>query len=381
MKITIVMGFFLPMPPVAGGAVEKSWHRLAHLFARGGHEVTLISRRWPGWPDDEIREGVRYLRLPGFSHTRWLCFNLLFDFVWSLRVHRHLPPADIVVLNTVSLACWLGRLRPGAGKVVAMPGRMPKGQFRLYRRLARILVPSSPVREAVIRENPPFASLTRVVGYPISWEALAAPRGPDAATLTIGYVGRIHREKGLHLLVAALRELQGMELPPWRVVICGPADIAQGGSGAAYLHSLREEVGPQVVFHTPVFDETALHALYRQFDLFCYPSLAVHGETFGVSVAEAMAAGAVPVVSDLPCFGDFLHPGRNGEVFDAHAPDAPRQLAGHLAALLRDAGRRHSLAAAAQGAVRHYDYTRFAGDLLTDFAQLTGTGEPASSPS
>ena len=32
MKITIVMGFFLPMPPAAGGATEKSWHSLAEEF-------------------------------------------------------------------------------------------------------------------------------------------------------------------------------------------------------------------------------------------------------------------------------------------------------------------------------------------------------------
>ena len=48
MKLTIVMGFFLPVPPVQGGATEKSWDRLATLLAERGHEVTVISRRWPG---------------------------------------------------------------------------------------------------------------------------------------------------------------------------------------------------------------------------------------------------------------------------------------------------------------------------------------------
>ena len=53
MKITIVCGFLLPVPPVAGGAMEKMWWRLARLYARRGHQVTLLSRRWPGWADDE----------------------------------------------------------------------------------------------------------------------------------------------------------------------------------------------------------------------------------------------------------------------------------------------------------------------------------------
>jgi hypothetical protein len=36
MKITIVLGAFLPVPPVMGGAVEKSWFALArhHHFTR-----------------------------------------------------------------------------------------------------------------------------------------------------------------------------------------------------------------------------------------------------------------------------------------------------------------------------------------------------------
>jgi hypothetical protein len=42
MNITIAMGFFLPVPPAAGGATEKSWHRLALEFARKGHAVTMV---------------------------------------------------------------------------------------------------------------------------------------------------------------------------------------------------------------------------------------------------------------------------------------------------------------------------------------------------
>ena len=36
MRITIVTGFFLPVPPVRGGSTEKIWHRLAREFAAAG---------------------------------------------------------------------------------------------------------------------------------------------------------------------------------------------------------------------------------------------------------------------------------------------------------------------------------------------------------
>lgn len=371
MRISILLGFFLPCPPAAGGAVEKSWHRLAKLFAKRGHTVTIVSRQWQDWPDDEIIDGVRFLRLPGHDHQDRLWKNLWLDFLWCMRVHRHLPAADVLVLNTISLACWVGWLRPAAGRVVVMPGRMPKGQFRLYHHLARILVPSSTVGDAVLRERPGFQPLIKVVGYPIDWQSLSQSVIRDAGPVTIGFVGRINREKGLDLLMASLRALSTRELPPWRAIICGPADRARGGSGTEYLATLRAQAPSQVTFLEPIFDEPSLHALYQKLDVFCYPSLADTGETFGVAVAEAMAAGAVPVVSDLACFKDFVVHNENAVIFDATADDATHVLADHLAELVLSVEKRQALATAAREAVRRYDFANYAETLLADFARLT----------
>jgi len=370
MRITIVLGFFLPCPPAAGGAVEKSWHRLAKLFAKHGHAVTIVSRQWLGWPDDETVDGVRFLRLPGHDHQDRLWKNLWLDFLWCLRVHRHLPAADVLVLNTISLACWVGWLRPAAGRVVVMPGRMPKGQFRLYHHLARILVPSSTVGDAVLRERPGFQPLIKVVGYPIDWQSLSQSVTRDAGPVTLGFVGRINREKGLDLLIAALRELSTQNLPPWRAIICGPADRARGGTGTEYLATLRAQAPSQVTFLDPIFDEPSLRAIYQKLDVFCYPSLADTGETFGVAVAEAMAAGAVPVVSNLACFRDFISPGKNGVIFDQTRPDAAARLTDSLALLIHDSVRRNQLAARATENARAYDFSTYSTRLLEDFHSL-----------
>lgn len=380
MRITIVMGFFLPVPAAAGGAIEKTWQRLAVEIARRGHEVTVVSRCWRDWPDDEVRDGVRHIRLPGFSLHAKLWRNLLSDFCWSLRVQRRLPAADIVALNTISLACWLGTLSPRTGRVVAMPGRLPKGQFRFYRKLARILVPSDQVREAVITERPSFAPLVRTIGYPIDWTALNQARQPRNQVVTIGFIGRLNREKGLHLLIAALQRLSQLPLPAWRAVICGPSEVAQGGSGDDYLQDLKKHAPAQVEFLKPIFIPAELHTLYGRLDIFCYPSLAIKGETFGVAVAEAMAAGATPIVSDLPCFRDFIKSGKNGLVFDAFAPTAIDQLTTHLSTLIRDPACRRGLAVAATAAVQRYDFPRYVDGLLADFAQLTASTASASYP-
>lgn len=377
MKLNIVMGFFLPMPPAAGGATEKSWHGLAQEFARLGHEVTVISRQWAGWPSSELLDGVRHQRIPGHDHSGSLLRNLWHDLAWSRRVGAELPPADVTIVNAIALPLWLRRRNPRAGCVVVMPGRMPKGQYRLYRHLDRVLAVSTPVRDAVLAENPRLAPIVRVHGYPIEWTRLASrPLAAPGAPVTIGYVGRLHREKGLSLLAEAVGRLaQETALPPWRVVVAGPADVARGGSGEAYARELDAAylgaLGSRRYERRPAaFEPAALAAIYHGIDLFCYPSCSGRGETFGVAVAEAMAAGAVPVVSQLPCFADFVQPGVNGAVFDHTAPDAAERLANALRGLLLDPAAQPRLAQAAQATTRRYDFPVFAAGLLADFSTL-----------
>ena len=379
MKINIVMGFFLPMPPDAGGAVEKSWHRLSQEFVKSGHEVTIISRTWSGWPNSEKREGVFHRRYAGFNHTSKLWKNLLRDFLWSLRITRYIPEADITIVNCIFLPVWLKFIRRKVGKLIVMPGRMPKKQFLFYYNLDYILAVSTPVAKAISEERSNLSSITNVVGYPIDWTALACPRGQKDIhpALTIGFVGRLHKEKGLDLFVASLQLLsKNKALPPWKVLICGPRDVSQGGSGATYAaeieRRLKEFLDPaQLDIRHPIYSFSKLTSLYQEIDIFCYPSLATKGETFGVSVAEAMAAGAVPIVSSLPCFRDFVSSGVTGEMFDHKAPDAAERLSKCLEMLIQNTKLRQRMSEEARSSVYRYDYSLYASRLLADFATLS----------
>jgi glycosyltransferase involved in cell wall biosynthesis len=129
----------------------------------------------------------------------------------------------------------------------------------------------------------------------------------------------------------------------------------------------------------PQFNDRTLAGVYQQIGIFCYPSLAEKGETFGVAIVEAMAAGAVPVVSQLDCFADFMRDGENGLVFDHRAPDAAARLAAALIRLVREPVLRRRLANTARTTARTYDYPAYADVLLADFAQLTDPAKPASS--
>lgn len=379
MKITIVMGFFLPVPALAGGATEKIWHRLGELMADEGHEVTLISRRWPGLPDRETIGRLTHLRLPGMNHTRRLPANLVLDFLWGLRVARALPPADVVVCNTVSLPVYLRRTKPSAGRVAVVLGRMPKGQNRFYGGADLLLATSEAVADKIRSENPRVAEKIFRFPNPIDWSLhrRAADRGGPGRPLVIGYVGRIHPEKGLEQLLDAAGLLLGRpDLPPWRLTLIGPVSVAQGGGGDAYRASLQATYGPRLGARLslvpPVFDKSELARLYGGLDVFCYPSRAAQGEGLSIAPIEAMAAGAVPVVSRLDCYRDLIVPGENGFQFDQEQPGAVADLAGILASLLADAPLRQRVAAAAQASARRFDYTETARLLLSEFARIAG---------
>lgn len=152
----------------------------------------------------------------------------------------------------------------------------------------------------------------------------------DQGRKEILYVGRIHKEKGIHLLLSSFSLLIQSDVD-CQLRIIGPYHSSQGGSGEGYYASLRKQSSSlPVEFSKPIFDVEELAEAYRQADIFCYPSLAEQGESFGVAPLEAIACGLVPVVSSLDCFRDFIEENITGYFFDHRSPNAAENLANTL---------------------------------------------------
>ena len=64
-----------------------------------------------------------------------------------------------------------------------------------------------------------------------------------------------------------------------------------------------------------IFSPSLLAKEIRKGDIFCYPSIAGLGETFGVALLRQWLR-LVPIVSNLDCFKDFIVDNENGLVFD-----------------------------------------------------------------
>jgi glycosyltransferase involved in cell wall biosynthesis len=372
MKITIVLGAFLPVPPVMGGAIEKSWLALAQEFVRHKHDVTIISRALPQFARHEIVDGVRHHRLHGFNAPRSLLWLKILDLLYSLRVRRILPAANILVTNTF----WLPLLLRDSsrGRIYVHVGRYPKGQMRLYGRVARLQTPSSDVADAIKDEAPSAAHKVVAIPYPGPQIISAGAPPPLAARAKIIlYVGRVHPEKGVHVLVEAFARLRSGEFADWKLIIVGSTDSREGGGGETYLRQLRQSAAiarDRVVFRGPIFDSAVLEEEFRAARIFAYPSLAARGETFGLAPLEAMTHGCAVLVSNLGCFHDFVLANETGFVFELDAPNPADSLVVAFRDALSDPVRLERIARAGQLKSEEFSRARVADKFLIDFENL-----------
>lgn len=379
MKITIVHGAFLPVPPIMGGAIEKVGLATANEFVRRGHEVLIVSRAVPQFPQSEVRDGVKYLRVPGFNTPRSIIWLKFLDLIYSIRVLSVLPAADVIVTHTFWLPILLRSSKHG--KIYVHVGRHPKGQMRFYRHVGRLQAPTRALARAIAKEIPDLEAKISVVPNPApEAQNPAAPPALADREKTILFVGRVHPEKGIHLLIETFAG-DPVAFQDWKLVIVGPAEIKFGGGGENYLVDLkRRSADAAVVFRGSIFDPVALEREFRSARIFAYPSLAERGETFGLAALEAMAHGCAVFVSDLECFHDFIRDGETGFIFNHRAGDPVLALREKIAHAIADPV---LLARVAETGYRYastdHSIASVANKFLDDFDSLLGNADAAAS--
>jgi glycosyltransferase involved in cell wall biosynthesis len=372
MRITIVIGPFFPIPPVLGGAVEKVHLLLAGAYRAAGHEVTMISRRYKNFADDEVVDGIRHIRIRSTDRSSILVVNLLLDFCYAVRVACALPPADVTITNAFFLPLVLPHRR--AGKIYVQVGRYPKGQMWLYSHADRLQAVSQAVGQAMARQVPWLKRKIVVIPYAIPDLYFAKPADAPRESVVL-YVGRIAREKGIELLIQGFARLHRSD---WRLRIIGPHAVTQGGDGVEYLSELQalaQRLGVGCEFLGPIFDQDALIREYQRGGVFVYPSLAETGESLGLAPLEAMATGCAAIVSDLRCFDDFIEDGVTGLRFDHRGADAADVLAVQLARLIGSPEFLHQVAAAGRDMAGNFRTSVIARRMLDDFSSLLA-GQP-----
>jgi glycosyltransferase involved in cell wall biosynthesis len=334
-KIVLWHGYLL------GGTGSNVYTRaLAREWSRAGHEVTVLSRE--PHPDEYDLGGARHVRpdigglLPVFVLDRYegLEARLLQDLTHEERERyvelnaaavRAQLPADLVFANHVLLGAPVGAAS-GARYAVKAHGSELEYSIRANPDLqawaretlagaSAIFVGSEHIREVLaevvgtvdrVHEVPPGVDVERFRPQPRA-EALAdllreARRDPpnpgnanerlpdegNAERLaelfatnepTVVYFGKLLYNKGVHLLLEALRVLDA------RAVIVGFGD---------YRDELERAAPPRTLFTGPLEHRHLAHLLPLA-DATVVPS--IFPEAFGMVAAEAAASGSPPLVA------------------------------------------------------------------------------------
>jgi glycosyltransferase involved in cell wall biosynthesis len=194
----------------------------------------------------------------------------------------------------------------------------------------------------------------------------AAPRPETAADVV--YVGRLIDEKRVDLLLRAAASLRDL-LPHLRFGIIGTGPERD----ALVALAERLNVADRVTFHGQL-DPPAAYGHLKAARLLVLPSIR---EGFGMAVAEAQAAGTVPIIVRSPwnAAPDLVRDGVDGLVV---GPDADA-LAGGIAAALADPERFASLAAAARQAGATRDWDQLAGRMEAIYRGPDRLAEPVPS--
>jgi len=237
--------------------------------------------------------------------------------------------------------------------------------------LARMGMDRIDVRIAVSEAAREFPSLMfpgdyRIIPNGVAVEKYAPAVGATKVKGRVFFIGRAEKRKGLGVLLHAFARLR-RRLPHATLVIAGAT------RGQA-LEASRLGFGPPLDLAGVetlgwVVDDEKVAQLARA-EVLCAPSLAA--ESFGIVLAEAMAAGVPVVASDLPGYRSVLGDGEAGRLVP---PGEPALLADALYALLRDEDERRRLAAAGLVVAERLSWSRVTDEIIAAYEDALAVGE------
>jgi phosphatidylinositol alpha-mannosyltransferase len=361
------------------GGVQEHIRDLTEALIGLGHEVSVIS---PADDDTPLPSYVvpagRAIPVPYNGSVA----RLAFGFLSAARVRRWVKEGGFDVLHVHEpaapslslLACWVAdgpivaTVHTANPRSRALHAAYPVLQTALEKISGWIAV-SEAARTTLVEHMGGDAVLIPN-GVTVSRYEKASPLpGWPGAGGVLGFLGRMDEpRKGLTVLLRAF-ELLASERPGLRLLVAGPGDTddVRGRVPARFRDRL--------ILLGRVSQEDKAR-FYHSVDVFCAPNTG--GESFGVVLIEAMAAGAPIAASDLEAFRLVLRDGRAGELFP---PGDSAALAAAAGRLLDDPYLRARLSAAATDAVRVYDWPMVARDVVKVYeAVVPAAGQVAVVP-
>ena len=111
----------------------------------------------------------------------------------------------------------------------------------------------------------------------------------------------------------------------------------------------------------------------RSVDIYVAPNTG--GESFGIILIEAMAAGAAILASDIPAFAEVLQGGEYGNLFTS---ESVQSLAHNVVSMLKDAPSRQVKSGSALAASERYDWKNVASEISDVYEVALASGRGVS---
>lgn len=367
------IGFVSPYAWDVPGGVQAHIRDLALHYQSLGHQVSVLA---PASQESEISEDfVVSAGRPVAIPYNGAVARVLFGPVAASRVRQWISKNDFDVLHLHEpaipslslLACsiadgpMVGTFHAAAPRQKVAFAIAPILEPIIEKLRARIAV--SEVARETLRIHLDTDALVIPNGIDVDYFRSALPRPEWSKNRSIGFIGRFSEpRKGLPVLLQAL-PLIARKYPDLSLFIVGP------GEGLEQMQSVPPELRTRITFLGRL-DDAAKAEFLRSVEIYVAPNTG--GESFGIILAEAMAAGAAIVASDLPAFQRVLGDGLYGRLFQS---EDPASLAREIIALMDREDERKRLSVLAQDASMHYDWSRVGESIMNVYLHAIGDGE------
>ena len=334
----------------APGGVQIHVRELAARMRERGHDVVVLAPSSSAPSESWVRAVGRPLPLrynrssapicPWPASYRRVALELRRFGPDIVHAHEPMTPSTSMFATLSGAAPVVATFHSGASRALLFDVAAP-----VLRRVARRIS----VRIAVSRAAEAFASRRLGDGFRIVPNGAEIERFEHAepAELSPGrrivFVGRLDPRKGFPIAVEALRQLAG-EYPDVRLVAAGD------GPERSAVRELPPEIRARVDLLGTVRN-TDLPPVLAAAEVFVAPSLG--GESFGMVLIEAMAAGVPVVASRIPGYDEVVRDGVDGLLVPPGDPDA---LAANVRRLLEDRGLAGRLADSGRARARGFSW-------------------------
>lgn len=303
MRLAFICTEKLPSPAVKGGAIQMMMDGVSPILARL-HKLTVYSITDESLPDQETRNGIKYIRFPKDRYIEEVARSLK-ENVYDV-IHVFNRPANVIIYKTAS---------PKSRFVVSLHNEM-FDKSKISDREAQLCVQyvykittvSNYIKKTVTDRIPEAESKTEAIYsgfdpnryYPI-WtargtrvrEQLRNQYGVNDKKVIL-FVGRLSVKKGPHLLIQSMRRVLMQHSDAVLVIVGGKwfSDNTMDSYGK-WLLQLAEPYRSRVIF-TKFIPANEIQNYFSMADVFVCSSQ--WQEPLARVHYEAMAAG-VPVIT------------------------------------------------------------------------------------